>query len=319
MFRPAARIENLRRRAELLDRTRRFFREREVLEIETPTLSRGVIVDRHLDPPRCGDFWLQTSPESFLKRFVASGGGACFEICRAYREGERGRLHNPEFTIVEWYRPGFDADVLMDEVADLVEALLGESRGREKVTYQELFLRHAKVDPLEASVDELIAAARAIESGESESLSLPEDLDSITDRDDLLDLILVAAIQPKLGRESLTFVHDYPASQAALSRLKPEDPGVGERFELYIDGVELCNGYRELLDASEQRARFVEANEQRVADGKSALPIDELFLEALEAGLPDCSGVALGFDRVVMLACGASSIDEVIAFPADRV
>jgi len=319
MFRPAARIENLRRRAELLDRTRRFFREREVLEIETPTLSRGVIVDRHLDPPRCGDFWLQTSPESFLKRFVASGGGACFEICRAYREGERGRLHNPEFTIVEWYRPGFDADVLMDEVADLVEALLGESRGREKVTYQELFLRHAKVDPLEASVDELIAAARAIESGESESLSLPEDLDSITDRDDLLDLILVAAIQPKLGRDSLTFVHDYPASQAALSRLKPEDPGVGERFELYIDGVELCNGYRELLDASEQRARFVEANEQRVADGKSALPIDELFLEALEAGLPDCSGVALGFDRVVMLACGASSIDEVIAFPADRV
>ena len=319
MFRPAARIENLRRRAELLDRTRRFFREREVLEIETPTLSRGVIVDRHLDPPRCGDFWLQTSPESFLKRFVASGGGACFEICRAYREGERGRLHNPEFTIVEWYRPGFDADVLMDEVADLVEALLGESRGREKVPYQELFLRHAKVDPLEASVDELIAAARAIESGESESLSLPEDLDSITDRDDLLDLILVAAIQPKLGRESLTFVHDYPASQAALSRLKPEDPGVGERFALYIDGVELCNGYRELLDASEQRARFVEANEQRVADGKSALPIDELFLEALEAGLPDCSGVALGFDRVVMLACGASSIDEVIAFPADRV
>jgi lysyl-tRNA synthetase class 2 len=323
MFRPSASIENLQRRAALLDRTRRFFRERGVLEVETPLLGSGVIVERHIDPPALTSAgstrYLQASPEAAMKRLVAFGSGPIWQLARAFREDERGRVHNPEFSILEWYRPGFDQHALMDEVAELFAVLMGDalkSREPEKIAYRDVFRDHLDVDPLESSATDLADVARA------NAVEAPAGFDD-EDRDAWLDLLLSLRIQPQLGKGPgelrPVFVYDYPASQASLARLSHSDERVAERFELFYDGVELCNGYHELLDATEQRARLEEANRQRRADGKDALALDERFLAALDAGLPDCSGVAMGFDRVVMLACGATSIDEVIAFPADRV
>jgi len=322
--RPGASPAKLRLRAELLERTRRFFAERGALEVDTPLLSRGVVVDRHLDPPRCdgldggegtdGERWLQTSPEAFMKRLLAAGSGPIYQIAHAFRCGERGRLHNPEFAIVEWYRPGFDHHRLMDEVGDWIRELLGPERVStpEKITYAELFARELGIDALEADIDELRAKARA------EGIDCSDGFAASADRDAWLDVLLSTSIQPRLGRERPVFVHAYPASQAALARLDANDSRVAERFELFIDGLELCNGYHELVDADEQRARFEEANRQRQSDGKAPLPIDERFLAAL-ADMPSCAGVAAGFDRVMMLACGASTLDAVLPFPAEWV
>ena len=319
MFRPSASIETLRRRAGLLDRTRRFFDRRGVLEVETPLLSSGVIVERYIDPPTLSSGgstrYLQASPEAAMKRLVAAGSGPIWQLAHAFREGERGRVHNPEFSILEWYRPGFDLHQLMDEVAELFSILMGdvlEIREPCKIRYRDLFVEHLGVDPIESSAAELADLARA------QGVEPPTGF-NVGVRDDWLDLLFSLRIQPRLGVARPTFVHDYPATQAALARLNESDERVAERFELFHAGVELSNGYRELLDVTEQRARLDETNRRRRADGRTELALDERFLAALEAGLPDCSGVAVGFDRVVMLACGATSIDEVIAFTADRV
>lgn len=342
-WRPTATLETLRRRAEILARIRAFFAERGVVEVETPVLASAPASDLHLEAPRAAleipasgahpggerTFYLQTSPEYAMKRLLAAGAGAIYQLGKAFRDGEVSRRHNPEFTILEWYRPGFDHHALMDEVAELVAGVLTApprpAPRIEKTTYAEAFRRHAGVDDVHrASVAEL--ASRAREAG-LDVVGLGEEDDDLDDWRYLLGSHLV---EPKLGRgpegreageRAITLLYDYPASQAALARVRPADganPAVAERFEVYVDGVELANGFHELADAAEQRRRFQADLEERRTRGRDVPPIDERLLAALEAGIGDCAGVALGVDRLVMLALGASRIEEVLAFPIDR-
>lgn len=319
-WRPTAPLSNLQQRARILARIRAFFAERGVMEVETPVLSVAAITDPHLESftthytgPGYADgtaLYLHTSPEFPMKRLLAAGSGPIYQLCKVFREGEAGRRHNPEFTLLEWYRPGFDHHALMAEVALLVAPLLGlEGRPLEKLSYQEAFLQHAGLDPLTAPLDELIACAGKLGIAGFEDES---------GRDVWLDLILTHAVEPRLGRGGLCFIYDYPASQAALARLNPSNPQVAERFELYYRGVELANGFNELADAVEQRKRFVAELETRRVQGLKPVPVDEWLLAALEEGLPPCAGVALGVDRLVMLAVGADSLAEVMAFPIDH-
>jgi lysyl-tRNA synthetase class 2 len=261
-------------------------------------------------PGRETPLFLHTSPEYAMKRLLAAGSGDIYQICHVYRGAERGRQHNPEFTMLEWYRLGFSLEALMDEVAALVRGLLGAPLRVESLPYRDAVLRHAGVDPLDATDAEL--------RGVAQTLGLDAHRAQEAARDELLDLIVGAQVGPALGADALTFVHRYPASQAALARLDPDDPRVALRFELYHRGVELANGYHELSDVTEQRARFETAQRARSARGLPVNSLDPHLLAALEAGLPDCAGVALGFDRVLMLAMNAASIDDVLAFPMER-
>lgn len=314
-WRPSASFENLRERARILQRVRAFFAERGVMEVETPILSVAAIPDPELesfDSRYTGPghavglpLYLHTSPEFPMKRLLAAGSGPIFQLCRVFRQGEAGRLHNPEFTLLEWYRPGFDHHRLMDEVEALAGPLLGCEGRAQRLAYSEAFRRYLGVDPLEATAGQLRECARrqgivGIDAGD--------------ERDVWLDLLLTHCIEPELGRDGLCFLYDYPASQAALARLNRDDPRVAERFELYYRGVELANGFHELADSREQRSRFEAELQARAARGLPQVPLDERLLAALDA-LPDCSGVALGVDRLVMLAVGAESIAEVMAFP----
>lgn len=321
-FAPAADWDALRLRAEMLRRVREFFAAREFLEVETPILSADVVVDRHLDPiavtladdvrrPEVGRrMWLQTSPEFGMKRLMAAGGQAIYQITRAFRGGEVGPLHNPEFTMVEWYRRGDAMSEGMSLLSELAEALLNRGPA-ERLNYAAAFERHAGVNPHRASAAELQAIAIERKIATPESL-VPDD------RDAWLDLILVELVEPHLGQPQPTILYDYPASQAALARVRPDDPPVAERFELYVQGIELANGYHELIDAQVLRQRNAAANHQRAADGKPRLPDESRLLAAMEHGIGDCTGVALGFDRVVMIAAGATRVGDVMAFPIDR-
>jgi lysyl-tRNA synthetase class 2 len=306
-------LEVIRRRAGLLARVRRFFDDRAFVEVETPVLARDVVVDRHLDPlgvtlfpdprrPEEGErLWLQTSPEFGMKRLLAAGMTAIYQITRAFRGGESGKLHNPEFTMVEWYRVGDDYQAGIQLLADLAEHLLGLGPA-ERMTWRDAFRRYVNFDPF---TEELPADVRA---------ELPAD----ADRDLGLDFLLTTRVEPQLGREQPTILYDYPASQAALARVRPGNPPVAERFELYARGIELANGYHELLDPAVLRERNKNNNLLRQADGKPALPEESRLLAAMQHGLPACSGCALGFDRLVMVASGATSIQEVMPFPIDR-
>jgi lysyl-tRNA synthetase class 2 len=320
-FRPTASWDVLRLRSELLQRTRDFFHARGFLEVETPILSQDVVVDRHLDPlrvtlpddprqPETGrTMWLQTSPEFGMKRLMASGGEAIFQITKAFRGAEQGRLHNPEFTIVEWYRRGDSYADGMGLLSDLSESLLGLGPA-EWFTYGEAFKEYAGIDPHRATLSQLSSRLAALES------SIPKDI--VSDRDGLLDLLLTEHVEPHLGVARPTILCDYPSSQAALARVRDDNPPVAERFELYLHGIELANGYHELLDPQVLRDRNLIANQLRAAEGKPSLPVESRLLAAMESGLPDCTGCALGIDRVVMLAAGAKTIAEVMTFPIDR-
>jgi lysyl-tRNA synthetase class 2 len=314
-WRPTAGRRALELRAGLLARVREFFAERGVLEVDTPVLSQGATTDPQIaslrtDVRGAGVRYLQTSPEFAMKRLLAAGSGDIYQLCRVFRDGERGRHHNVEFTLLEWYRTGFDHHALMDEVADLLRAVLGAERVDpvERMSFRAAVERHAGLDPFAAGADDCAAClARA-------GVAVP----SACGRDELLDLIAGEIVGPRLGRAGAAFVFDYPASRAALARLRAGDPPVAERFELYLDGIELANGFHELADAKEQRVRFERDLRARADVVAAAVPVDERLLAALEAGLPACAGVALGFDRLVMLAAGAARIDEVIAFPIER-
>lgn len=323
-WRPSADLHALRLRAELLARIRAFFAARKVLEVETPLLSAAAIPDPHLASfatvysgpgPRNGQtVYLHTSPEFPMKRLLAAGSGCIYQIARVFRNGEAGRRHNPEFTLLEWYRVGFDHHQLMAEVAELVTALLGERRTLaepESLTYQQAFQQYLELNPHRATVAELAACA------ERQGVSIPPGMPA-DQLDPWLDLLLTQRIEAHLGRGRLCFLYDYPASQAALARLGPGDPPVGERFELYLDGIELANGFHELGDAVEQRRRFAAENAARQAHGLPVMPVDENLLAALDAGLPECAGVALGVDRLVLLAAGKTALAEVLAFPFER-
>ncbi len=323
-WRPGADLAALRLRAEFLARIRAFFAARDVLEVETPMLSAAAITDPHLASfattysgpgPRCGQtLYLHTSPEFPMKRLLAAGSGCIYQVARVFRNGEAGRLHNPEFTLLEWYRVGFDHHRLMDEVTELATTLLRDRlplAAPERLSYRAAFERHLGLNPHRATVAELAACA------EHCGVSIPPGM-PVNDVDPWLDLLLTHRIEMHLGQGRLCFVYDYPALQAALARLRPGDPPVGERFELYLHGVELANGFHELGDAVEQRRRFVAENAARQAHGLPLMPVDDNLLAALEAGLPDCAGVALGFDRLVMLAAGKGALAEALAFPFEQ-
>mgnify|MGYP002623298226 CR=1 FL=1 len=311
-FQPTATFPILKERAALLKKLRQFFEERNFLEVETPLLSADTVVEQHIDPvsvllphdprqPERGQpMWLQSSPEFHMKRLLATGEyEAIFQISKAFRVAERGQLHNPEFTIVEWYRVGDDLAAGMDLLCDLCVTMLG-TPPVERLTYREAFLRYAEFDPF---ADE---ASGAIGDERKHNEDLNE--------------LLATKVEPQLGRDRPTLLYHYPASQAALSQVTTDSHGnaVAERFELYVDGIELANGYHELLDADELRQRNAKNNVIRLADGRVKLPEESRLLTAMEHGLPNCTGVALGFDRLVMLATGAANIEEVIAFPIER-
>ncbi|MEO5349390.1 MAG: EF-P lysine aminoacylase EpmA [Magnetococcus sp. YQC-3] len=309
-WRPAASWERLRQRARLLHAVRAFFHRRGVWEVETPHLLPAVTPERHLEPIACQGGFLHTSPESCMKRLLAAGSGPIYQICHVFRGDECGVLHSPEFTLLEWYRPGWSMQALMTELEALVQELAQEA-GRlpgggptEIWSYRDALQRFAGVDPFQDGEEQLRAACR----GEPPEL----------DRDGLLDLLLVQRVEPELqGRGGTVFLVDFPPSAAAMARIDPGPPAVARRFELYWQGVELANGYQELTDPVEQRRRLLEANRWRQQMNKPPLPIDEAFLQGLEHGLPECSGVAVGLDRLFMLLLGAQRISEVMAFPFD--
>ena len=312
----------LRLRAGLLARARGFFAARGVLEVDTPIVVNAPVSDVHIHSARVllqaagpgqaaqASFFLHTSPEYAMKRLLAAGTGDIYQICHVVRALERGRLHNAEFTLIEWYRAGFSLDALMSEVEALVRELLGSSHAlaaTERMSYREAFLRALALDPFTAPLAQLAQHARGAGFG-----------GETTDRDELLELLMGTVVGPRLGQRRLTFVYGYPASQAALARLDPDDPRAAQRFELYCDGIELANGFHELTCAQEQRDRFERDIAQRRQLGLPDTTIDQRLLAALEAGLPDCCGVALGFDRTLMLAAGAQRIDAVLPFPIER-
>lgn len=317
-WRPAASLEVLHARAAMLARIRAYFAAQEVDEVQTPALSAAAVSDPAIESVAAltaggGRKFLQTSPEYPMKRLLAAGFGDCYQVCPVFRDGEAGRHHNPEFTMIEWYRAGFTMDAMMSDVDALVRKLLGHEAVHmrvERLTWRDAFVRHVRFDPVDTARAQL--ERTAVECGFA-----PQDAKA-SDRDTLLDLIVSARVGPRLGRGTLTFVHHYPASQAALARLDPEDPRFALRFELYCEGIELANGFVELGASGEQRERFERDREERARRKLPRTPVDERLLAALESGLPDCAGVALGFDRVLMLAAGATHIDEVLPFPIER-
>lgn len=293
---------------------REYFAATKTLEVETPTLSRAAVTDIHLHSVKalaCGvKCYLQTSPEYPMKRLLAAGCGDIYQIARVYRDGESGRHHNPEFTMIEWYRVGIDHHTLMTDVEHLIASLLPahlSSERAERISYREAVQLHAGVDALDDPVSVLVGALKHA------SVDVPNSIQD--DRDACLDLIVSTMVGPKLGIDRLTFVHDFPASQAALARIQGR---VASRFEAYLDGIELANGFHELVNTEEQCKRFERDNTDRNERGLAPMPIDEHLLAALKHGVPECAGVALGFDRLVMCASGAKHIDEVLAFPFER-
>ena len=305
----------LRLRARLNAQIRAFFAERNVLEVETPVLSEAGNTEPNIEsfstrfsghvdagsPLR----WLRTSPEYPLKRLLAAGVGDCYELGRVFRNGEAGGRHNPEFTMLEWYRVGWDHRRLAEETVTLVQralSLVGREASVHVTGYRQLFLETVGVDPLTASESVLRVALGDVAVD-------PRGLV----RDDWLDLLMTHRIQPDFAQEHITVVHDWPASQCALARIRPGDPPVAERFELYLGVYEVANGYHELNDAHEQRQRFERDNRVRVQRGLPPLPLDERLLEALH-GLPDCAGVAVGVDRLLMALCATSKIADVLTF-----
>lgn len=318
-WQPSAPISNLLKRAKILAEIRRFFADRGVLEVETPAMSQATVTDIHLvtfqtrfvgpGASQGLDLWLMTSPEYHMKRLLAAGSGPIYQMGRSFRNEEAGRHHNPEFTMLEWYRPHYDMYRLMNEVDDLLQQVL-ECQSAESLSYQQAFIRHLEIDPLSADKAQLREVA--------EKLGVGDLANAEEDRDTLLQLLFMLGVETKIGQDKPTFIYHFPATQAALAEISTEDHRVAERFEVYFKGIELANGFRELTDAREQRQRFEQDNRRRAARGLPQQPIDTNLLAALEHGMPACSGVALGVDRLVMLALKAESLSEVIAFPVDR-
>lgn len=336
-WQPTASLEVLRQRAVLIGTLRHAFEQAGYWEVETPILSQDIVVDAHLDPmiaryhsdrlpadPHADGqkLYLQTSPEFAMKRLLAAGATAIYQITRVMRNGEFGERHNPEFTMAEWYRVGDDHHAQMDFTEHLVRQVFAKAKefrpdatiGQdpfERLTYNQAFERYAGCEVLNLEANEFIELASMHGIAPPESLS-PQD------RDGWMTFLLSEIVEPELGIDHPTFLYDYPASQAALARVRDEDPPVAERFELYWNGVELCNGYHELTDADELLCRIRKQNQLRETHQTRKLPETNRLLAAMRAGLPPCSGVALGVDRLIMVAMGKSTLSQVIAFPFDR-
>jgi lysyl-tRNA synthetase class 2 len=313
---PASRLAALRLRADLYRLLREFFHQRGVLEVETPILSAAgntepniegfsTLFSGHVDAG-ARERWLRTSPEYPLKRLLAADLGDCYELGRVFRNGEAGGRHNPEFTMLEWYRVGWDHRRLLGETVEVVQAALAQVDRHAQVLitgYRQLFIDALAIDPQCAAIDDL-RAPLADQHIDPSGLT----------RDDWLDLLITHRLQPAFPRDRITVIHDYPATQCALARIRPGEPPLAERFELYLGPHELANGYHELNDAAEQRQRFEHDNARRLARGQRALPLDEALLAVLDH-LPDCAGVALGIERLLMCMAGTDAIADVLAFP----
>jgi elongation factor P--(R)-beta-lysine ligase len=315
-WQPTASIEVLKIRARVLQDIRAFFAARNVLEVETPILSSAAVTDVHLHSfktrYRHADVYLHTSPEFFMKRLLAAGSGDIYQLCKVFRDDELGKNHSPEFSMLEWYRLGFDHHQLMAEMEDLFNRLLQHfgvapvNNPAVKTSYQHAFKQTLGVDPLTATVNELEHNAR------QHNVAVPIGMEN--DKDMWLDWLMVAAIAPAFAKDRLTFIYDYPVSQAALARVSDADQRVAHRFEMYFGELELANGFNELTDVAEQRKRFMQDNQQRLAKGLPAMPVDESFLAALESGMPLCAGVAVGLDRLLMVLLGKAQIRDVLSF-----
>ena len=313
-WQPTAPLPHLRLRADILQQIRHFFKIRQVLEVETPLMCHTSVTDPFIqsipalfqshpnhDPT---PYYLQTSPEFAMKRLLAAGSGSIFQLCKAFRQGEVGHLHNPEFTLLEWYRLGFSHHDLMNEMDELLQLILHTEKA-DRITYADLFRTHLQIDAHQASLAALSTCANQRQIAVAST---------ITDRDTWLNLLMTHCIEPVLGQDRPCFIYDFPASQAALAKLLPGDPRLAARFEVYVKGIELANGFHELQDALEQRRRFEQNQHMRQEMGLPDIPIDQPFLAALAHGLPDCAGVALGIDRLIMLATGSEQISQVLSF-----
>lgn len=312
-WQPSASIENLLARAKIIAEIRRFFTDRGLLEVETPVLSEFGVTDVHLSTfntsfisptaEKSKALWLSTSPEYHMKRLLAAGSGPIFQLCHVFRNEEAGQYHNPEFTMLEWYRPHFDMYRLINEVDDLLQQIL-DCKPTESLSYQFVFQEYVGLDPLSAEKAELVAKAKQYHLQQAEQ----------EDRDTLLQFLFSTVVEPNIGKENPVAVYHFPATQAALAQISSEDHRVAERFEFYYKGLELANGFHELTDVNEQLHRFEQDNVQRQKMGLPQRQIDKRLLGALQAGVPNCSGIALGVDRLLMIALGANEIHEVMAF-----
>lgn len=308
----------LRARAQLYRQIRDFFAARHVMEVETPILSHAAVTDVHLASIRAlrhingqlTETYLHPSPEFAMKRLLASGSGAIYQIAKVFRDDEHGRKHNSEFSMLEWYRPGFDLTALMAETTDLFTACLPHREIKPQVTrYKDAFFAKLAINPLQATLDDLKRVANQQQL----------DVDLGGDRLAYIDLLFSHVVEPELGKDGVVYLTDFPAEMASLAQHRCDEEGetVAARFEVYIDGLELANGYHELSDAAQLRARFEQDNAQRHALGLPIMPIDEYLLKALPA-MPPCAGIALGLDRLLMIAMQRTSLHQVLAFPADR-
>ena len=326
-WQPSASIDVLKKRAQLLVTAREYLNASGAYEVETPALSHFASSELHLSSWQAQTIsennkqaYLHTSPELFMKRLLAAGSGDIYQFCKVFRADEQGRQHNPEFTMLEWYRHDLSMQEMMDAVANFVQSCLDRNNAAKnnnkisiiKSTYQDLFQTHVKLDPFSIGTDELANWAK---------INIQNDIVGMqsASKDDWLDLIMTHCIEPKLDKKALTFVYHYPASQASLARLDKDNSSLAERFELYYAGMELANGFHELADGYEQRARMDNENKQRVELDLPVIAYDEFFLASLDAGLPDCCGVAIGIDRLIMAGLNTPQISDVVSFDFSRV
>jgi lysyl-tRNA synthetase class 2 len=312
-WQPTTSINTVQLRAKLYASIRAFFAERDVMEVETPLLCQHTVTDPHIESfsvpiSPVTTYFLQTSPEYAMKRLLAAGSGSIYQITKSFRVGESGHQHNPEFTMLEWYRPGFNHHDLMDEINVFLQYTV-QTPPAEKISYQQLFLNHLNIDPLQINLDDLKKLI-----GKNNILIDANHLD----HDTCLQILLSHLIEPKLGIQKPLFLYDFPPSQAALSKIRHEKNPVAERFELYINGAEIANGFHELTDSEEQIDRFQKNQMARRKNNQFVPEIDHYFIDALKAGLPNCAGVAVGIDRLLMHYAKTKNIHDVINFPFER-
>ncbi len=320
-WQPTATLSALKKRAEIIQQIRNFFHARQVLEVDTPLLSLNTVTDPYVigipanfkqDGLQEQIVYLQTSPEYAMKRLLAAGSGSIFQICKAFRQGDLGRFHHPEFTMLEWYRIGFDHYDLMDEMDELLQTILKISSA-ERLSYAELFEKFLGINPHTASIKDLIKCANDHDIQFVDNSN--ENMSDETLRNRWLNLLLTHIIEPQIGKEKPIFLYDFPVGQAALAKIRHDvTPPVASRFEVYFKGLELANGFHELQNADEQRKRFEADILYREQHKIPSVAMDENFLAALESGLPSCAGVALGIDRLIMIALNAKSIHDVMSF-----
>jgi len=313
-------IAALKQRATLLRQVRQYFDNSGFMEVQPQCLSRDQVVDAHIDPVEvCSEalclsadrvaprYYLQTSPEFAMKRMLGLGAGPIYSIGPVFRAGERSPRHNIEFTMLEWYDVGGSMDTVINQTVELVTTVLAIDRPA-MITYRELFLNHLGFDPIDVSLEALHQRVAHVDSHLADSMQ--------EDRDQMLDVLMTEVIEPLVSAQSL-LIRNYPLSQAALARPSDDDPQTADRFEWMIGGLELANGYGELLDADELLRRNHESNTKRVSTGRKPLPVESQLIEAMRRGIPACSGVALGFDRLLMLRMGTRDIADVLPFPIE--